>query len=188
MEKLKLVPFLRPNLDILFVGLNPAKGSNDNGHYFSVNQAFWNQLYEAELILKPVNKLVADNLIFGNNHLNFDNWQYGIIDLVTTIAESDSTKINPSYKDCICLLSDIEKFKPKTVVILHGKVLSKLFDFLGSVAPKANTGKLGQLINKSTTEFFNIAFPHGNSINSVDKIMRYKELKKEILKIKNDNK
>ncbi len=32
MEKSKLVPFLRPNLDILFVGLNPAKGSSDNGH------------------------------------------------------------------------------------------------------------------------------------------------------------
>lgn len=182
MEESKLVPFLRPNLDILFIGLNPAKGSNDNGHYFSVNQAFWNQLYDAELINEPVNKLNADNIIFGSNHLNFNNWQYGITDLVTKFAESDSSKIDPTYDDCIKLFKDIEKFNPKTAIILHKKVLSNLFNCIDGTTPKANTGKLGQLIKNCKTEFFNIAFPHGNSITSADKVKRYNELKRELLK------
>ncbi|MFT6210117.1 MAG: hypothetical protein ACJATE_000723, partial [Bacteroidia bacterium] len=88
MEEARLIPFLRNDLDILFVGLNPAKGSNDNRHYFSVNQAFWNQLFEAELITQPVNKQIADDIVFGGNNLNFDNWEYGITDLVTEYAES----------------------------------------------------------------------------------------------------
>jgi len=45
--KSNLVPFIRDNLDILFIGLNPAKGSSENRHYFSVKPAFWNQLYDA---------------------------------------------------------------------------------------------------------------------------------------------
>lgn len=67
MEKSRLVPFVRYGLDILFVGLNPANGSDDHGHYFSVNQAFWNQLYKAGLITENVDKLCADDEIFGNN-------------------------------------------------------------------------------------------------------------------------
>lgn len=63
MEKSKLVPFVRENLDILFVGLNPAKGSSYNCHYFSVNQAFWNQLYDAGLITARIDKASADGEI-----------------------------------------------------------------------------------------------------------------------------
>jgi len=186
-EKSKLVPFLRRNLDILFVGLNPTKGSNDNRHYFSVNQAFWNQLFAAELISQPVDKLVADDIVFGRTHLNFSHWEYGITDLVTQYAESDSSKIEPTTKDCIKLIKDIEEYKPKTAVILHSKVLSKLFNFLDKTIPNSNSGKLGRVVKKCNTQFFNIAFPHGNSIASIDKINRYKELKHFIINLHNGN-
>jgi len=184
MEKSKLVPFLRPQLDILFIGLNPAKGSSDNGHYFSVNQAFWNQLLEAGLILKPIDKMVADNFIFGNNKYNFNEWNYGITDLVTTIAESDSSKIKPTYQDSANTISVIKKYKPLTAILLHGKVLSNICSYLDISTPKANTGKMGYLVKDCNTLFYNIAFPHGNSILSSDKVDRYKELKKELLKSK----
>jgi hypothetical protein len=170
-------------LDILFVGLNPAKGSNDNRHYFSVNQAFWNQLFEAELITQPVNKQIADDIVFGGNNLNFDNWEYGITDLVTEYAESDSRKIAPTSEHCRRLIIDVEKFKPKAVVLLHGKVISNLCTYIGKNIPKANTGQMGQLIENCKTEFFNIAFPHGNTISTVKKVARYLELKKELLKL-----
>src|SRR5690606_13520639 len=124
MNESKLVPYLRPNLDILFIGLNPAKGSSDKGHYFSVNQAFWNQLYKANLINQPINKNIADEIIFATNEANYNNWEFGITDLVTKYAESNSQKIKPSYQDCLKLKSDIINLKPTTAVILHSKVLS----------------------------------------------------------------
>jgi G:T/U-mismatch repair DNA glycosylase len=181
MEKSNLRPFLRKNLDILFVGLNPAKGSSDNGHYFSVNQAFWNQLYDSGLIIKYVDKMVADELIFGNNEYNFEKLNYGVTDLVMEFAESDSTKIKPSLNDVKRIIEVIIKYQPKSVVILHGKVLSFLFKYLRKPKPASNQGYLGKLIEKSDTFFYAIAFPHGNTISSNEKILNYAKLKEKLI-------
>jgi G:T/U-mismatch repair DNA glycosylase len=174
MEKSNLKPFLRNNLDILFVGLNPAKGSSDNRHYFSVNQAFWNQLYNSGLITKPVDKMVADNIIFGSNAFNLNGCNYGITDLITEIAESDSKKINPSVNDVKRLIELIDKYKPKIAVILHGKVLSNLFNYLGKTKPTSNQGFVGKILPNADTLFYAIAFPHGNAISSDKKIKNYR--------------
>ncbi len=181
MEKSNLKPFLRNNLDILFVGLNPAKGSSDNRHYFSVNLAFWNQLYNSGLITSPVDKMEADYLIFGNNNLNFNNSNYGITDLITEIAESDSKKIKPSRNDVKRLIETINKYQPRIVIILHSKVLSALYRYLGKESPSSNHGYLGKLINQSNSLFYAIAFPHGNTIKSSEKIENYKEVKARLV-------
>lgn len=178
MQKSSLIPFVRNNPDILFIGLNPAKGSSIKKHYFSVNQAFWNQLYSSGLIIEKVDKCHADDSVFGSNKINYKNWQFGITDLVTQIAESNSTRIKPQHTDCEAMYKLIIKTKPKTAVILHGKVLNIFIKYLGYIPPDSNTGKIGKLITSCSTNFFNIAFPHGNSINSESKILRYKELLK----------
>lgn len=177
MEKSNLTPFLRENLEVLFVGLNPATGSSRNKYYFSVNQAFWNQLLGAGLITKHIDKSIADKIIFGSNEYNYKKWNFGITDLITEIAESNSAKIKPKHSDLVRLENVIKEYKPKTVILLHGKVLKKIVGFLGYVVPESNTGDLGKLIENCETNFFNIAFPHGNTITSERKIKRYSELK-----------
>ena len=183
MKKSTLKPFLRENLDILFVGLNPAKGSDDNGHYFSVNQAFWNQLAQSGLIVSSVNKSIADELVFGDNSINVNNLEYGITDLLN-VAESDSSKVEPTYKDCENLEKDILKYKPKVVVLLHSKVI-KCFvkEYLTGKKYTANYGKMGQLLERKgcNTMFYYVAFPHGNNISGEKKVAKYKEIKKYIL-------
>lgn len=183
MEKSKLVPFVRENLDILFVGLNPAKGSSYNCHYFSVNQAFWNQLYDAGLITARIDKASADGEIFGDTSRNFQNWSYGITDLVTNIAESNSSKIKPTHQDCEKLRDTICKFAPKSVILLHGKVLEKFLPFLHHRVPSSNSGQLGKLIPECPSMFFNIAFPHGNSIASKEKVVQYRAVKNYLAEI-----
>jgi len=183
MEQSTLIPFIRKNLDILFVGLNPAKGSSRNRHYFSVNQAFWNQLLEAGLITSRVDKVNADEIVFGSTDRNFRGWSYGITDLVTSIAESNSSKIKPTHQDCEILREAICKFTPKTVILLHGKVLDKFLPFLGYSVPVSNSGQLDELIPNCPTMFFNIAFPHGNTITSVEKVTQYKAVKQYLSKI-----
>lgn len=185
MEKSNLIPFIRMNLDILFVGLNPAKRSSQNKHYFSVNQAFWNQLYASGLIIQNIDKSIADTFVFGGTKINYDGWNLGITDLVLDIAESDSRKIKPTSIDCERLKRDILKYKPKTVVLLHGTVLKEFIKYIGLQVPISNSGILGKLIQETDTTFFNIAFPHGNAINSEDKINNYKQLKKYLIEIKN---
>ena len=181
MEKSNIKPFLRKNLDILFIGLNPAKGSSDNGHYFSVYQNFWNQLYNSGLIIHSVDKMIADNLIFGNNKYNLNNFNYGITDLITEIAESNSNIINPTLNDVKNLITIIEKIQPKITIILHGKVLTYLFKYLKKEKPPSNQGFLGKILSNSNTLFYTIAFPHGNNICSSEKIKNYELIKKRLI-------
>jgi hypothetical protein len=183
MEKSNLTPFVRNNLDILFIGLNPAMGSSRNQHYFSVRQDFWNQLYDSGLITSMVDKSVADEIVFRRTDINFQGWSYGVTDLITTIAESDSRKIKPTQKDCETLQSRIRTFSPKVVILLHSKVVKKFLAFLGCNIPPSNSGKLGALVKDSSTMFFNIAFPHGNTISSENKIVQYQAVKKYLLEL-----
>ena len=96
MNSSTLQPFIRKNLGILFVGLNPSIGSSEKVHYFSVKQSLWNQLYQTGLIISSIDKAYADEVVFGSTKINFHGWSYGITDLVTEIAESDSRKIKPN--------------------------------------------------------------------------------------------
>ena len=177
MKQATLVPFVRHDLDILFVGLNPAEGSSRKGHYFSVNQAFWNQLFDASLITKRVDKLVADQVVFGGTEVNCNHWQYGITDLLPSIAESDSRKVRPTKDDCCMLVNTIEKFAPRTVVLVHSKVVKHLCRHLGIRQFPTNCGGVGSIINKVKTKFFCIAFPHGNTIFAREKVEKYSELR-----------
>lgn len=178
MNKSTLIPFLREDLDILFVGLNPARGSSNNGHYFSVNQAFWNQLYLSGLIVQQVNKSNADEIVFGTNSVNYKNKLFGITDLEINIAESNSSIVPISTSNYENLMTVLIKNKPKIVILLHGKVLAGLLSYLGYKIPRSNSGLLGRLIEGQNTMFYNIAFPHGNTIKSEEKIKNYKEVLK----------
>lgn len=184
MQKSTLNPYTRTNLDILFVGLNPAKGSSENRHYFSVKQSFWNQLFKSGLITKEIDKIIADDVVFGSTKININNWNYGITDLITEVAESDSRKIKPTNQDCYRLDKLIKELRPLSVVLLHGKVLENFTKYLNILAPKANSGKMGKIINGSDAVFYNIAFPHGNAITDELKINKYKDLKQFILSVR----
>ncbi len=176
MEKSNLTPFLRKNLDILFVGLNPAKGSSENRHYFSVNSSFWNQIAEAGLITEWINKATADTIVFGSNEINMNKWNYGITDLITEIAESNSSKVKPTIRDNQRLEEVIRAYKPKVVILLHGKVNDSFLPYLGCFAYKNNQGFLGKIMGGCETMFYTIAFPHGNTIKSEEKIKHYKSV------------
>lgn len=183
MEDINLKPFVRENLDILFIGLNPAIVSNQKGHYFSVKQSLWSQLYRSGLILEEVNKDNADELIFGGTALNVGHLSFGITDLVTNIANSDSSEVNPTEDDCEKLKQTILKYKPRVAIILHGKVLRKfVFGYLKAKKCPSNSGNMGKLLKDCDTIFYNIAFPHGNAIPDENKIKRYEEIRELILK------
>ena len=176
MEASTLKPFVRKGLDILFVGLNPAKGSSRKRHYFSVRAAFWDQLFRSGLITRPVDKDVADKIVFRSTEINRNGWNYGITDLVTAWAESDSTKVEPTDEDCSRLADDIRNYRPRLVVLLHSKVRNKLAAFLGMSLPRPY-GALGRWLTNVPSEFFSVPFPHGNSIHDAFKIRVYKEIR-----------
>lgn len=180
-EPIKLKPFIRKGLDILFVALNPSIGSSKKGHYFSVRRSFWKQLYESGLTLQELNKDFADDFIFGSTEYNYNNWSYGITDLIPYKAESDSSKIRPTIVDYKRLEFEIRKYKPKIVIIIHNKVLKEFIcNYLKIPKHPSNSGKMGKLMHGCNSIFYNIAFPHGSSISDSDKIRLYTKVKDEL--------
>src|SRR5690242_16545855 len=116
---------------------------------------------QSGLIISPVDKSHADEIIFGGTSHNFHGWSFGITDLVTEIAESDSHQIKPSVKDCQVLSDLIKKLSPKVAMLLHRKVVEYLLLFVGYSLPHPNSSQVGAIIANCPTMFFNIAFPHG---------------------------
>lgn len=174
-----IYPFVRHGLDILFVELNPANTSSKKGHYFSTNPAFWNQLYASGLITIPINMNIADEQVFGSSTINANHWEYGVTDLVNFIAGSNSSKIKPSLKDNTTLLQTIKTHEPKIVVLLHSKVVNSFVkEYLGKSVVKY--GNLGKLIEGCDSLFFNVPFPHGNTITSDVKVEMYKQIKETL--------
>lgn len=167
----RLKPFLRDGLDILFVGLNPATGSDTNGHYFSVRSDFWDQLFQSGLIARKVDKSNADDAVFGSNLVNANRWNYGITDLVTEHVESDSAKVKPTRQQCAALAEIINKHGPRAVVILGRKVRDHLDRYYG-----AGWGQLwGQLPmpGPHAPFFFAVPFPHNNNVGTQRKVDIY---------------
>lgn len=174
-----IFPYVRHGLDILFVGLNPANTSSKKGHYFSTNPAFWNQLYGSGLITTPVTMHLGDEQVFGSTRFNVNRWEYGVTDLVNYLAESDSSLVKPTIKNCIDLLQTVIKYEPKVVVLLHSKVIKYFVkNYLGKKS--VEYGNLGKLIEGCDTVFYNGPFPHGNAITSEVKVELYKQIKENL--------
>ncbi len=173
-----LKPYLRKDLDVLFIGLNPAVGSATKGHYFSVNSAFWNQLYAAGLIIQPICKDIADDHVFGSNEINYNGWQFGITDLLPKVVESNSSKVRPSFSHWERLRSEIIFYQPRYAVILHSRVIKSVLRYEFSNRYLGDSFYLGKIIDQCSTEFVNIPFPHGNAITNLEKVKLYKELRK----------
>lgn len=176
-----MLPYVREGLDILFVGLNPAKKSYDKKHYFSKNCAFWDQLYESGLITSPIDKDIADERVFGSTEINANQWEYGVTDLVSDVAESNSRAVKPTDDDCVTLEKIIKENKLKIVVILHSKVI-KIFckRYSDKLDTTSKCGYLGTLIKGCDSIFFKVPFPHGNSIPKYEKVKLYKQIKNKL--------
>jgi TDG/mug DNA glycosylase family protein len=69
-----LPDYLAPNLEIVFIGLNPGTYSDKMGHYFARStNLFWTALYESGLV--PVRLLPADDV-------RLNEFGFGLTDLV----------------------------------------------------------------------------------------------------------
>lgn len=167
--------FLRENLDILFIALNPPVQSNNNGHYFSGKQSlFFKQMYLSGLITKDLDKTKADELVFGGNDYNYKHKNYGVIDLLPRIEETNSSKVKVKISDVELMIDTIKRYKPKNVFIIHSVVMKH---FKKATGVELKIGYNGKVLKDVDTEFYCNYFPNGNNKTTELKINIYKELR-----------
>jgi len=177
MKVVSLSPFLRPHLDVLFVGLNPPEQSNSNGHYFSgTGSRFFQLLFESGLLTTAVSKANADAIVFGSTAVNYGSKAFGVVDLVRDVVQTNSGKVQATPQHVDALLKDIRRFHPRFVCIIHSgvkKALTKYADLAGQLT----YGICGALLPGSATWFVMNYFPNGNNIRDEPKLQIFRDLR-----------
>lgn len=101
-----LPDYLAPNLEIVFIGLNPGSYSDKMGHYFARStNLFWSALYEAGLVterLKP------------QDDVRMNDFGMGLTDLVPRVTPNiDSLTRDEFLAGGAILRARMEQFAPR---------------------------------------------------------------------------
>ncbi|HZQ10083.1 MAG TPA: mismatch-specific DNA-glycosylase [Anaerolineae bacterium] len=101
-----LPDYLAPNLDIVFIGINPGTYSDRMGHYFArpTNQ-FWSALFESGLINQPLKP---------QDDARLTEFGYGLTDIVARPTPNvDLLRADEFVRGGVILREKIERFAPR---------------------------------------------------------------------------
>jgi len=120
----ELPDFLRPGLQVVFVGINPGKMSADLGHYYAhPANRFWDFLFESGL--------TPERLCPEDDHRVLD-FGIGLTDVVKRSSRSSSELRKEEYQRRISgLTANLQGVKPR-VIAFNGKTAYE--GFCGRVA------------------------------------------------------
>jgi double-stranded uracil-DNA glycosylase len=113
MRHRQLPDYLRPGLQVVFVGFNPGDRSARIGHYYAGRgNQFWNLLFESGL--------VAERLRPEDDHRLLE-YGIGLTDVVKRWSKSSSALRAADYRDGIPRLREKLKDSSPQVVAFNGK-------------------------------------------------------------------
>jgi TDG/mug DNA glycosylase family protein len=108
-----LPDYLKPNLDLVFVGFNPGTRSAKVGHYYAgPGNLFWPLLYEAGLIAVPLSYQDDDRLV---------DYGIGLTDLVKRSTPSSADLSTAEARAGACILERKLLHYAPAVVCFNGK-------------------------------------------------------------------
>lgn len=161
--KVNLKEYIHPQMDLLFVALNAPVNSNNNGHWFTNNMSFWNLLYRVGIITKPIkNLLEGDEKVFGDTSINHNNWSIGVTDLIGTIVETDSSKVEPNNEDVKRILEILNNHQVKKLCLMHNQV-GEAFRVYSGIP--FNQNRYGQIGTYKSTEIYEVPFHNASVFN-----------------------
>jgi len=115
-----LPDLLAPNLDILFVGINPSRYSVEQGHYFArkINR-FWPCFSQSRLSAKARAGLGVTALLPVHDSA-LPNYGFGFTDLVKRATANASELAPVEFVEAVATLKEkIEAFHPR-IACFHG--------------------------------------------------------------------
>lgn len=177
---INLKEYLHPQMDLLFVALNAPEVSNENAHWFTYNLSFWNVLFNAGIIIKPIaDKLQGDVTVFGTTKINYNNWVIGVTDLNREVVDTNSLNVTTNEDQVNRIKKIIDTHPTKRICLMHGMVAEE-FEKQGMikrnyVGGKNQYGKVGQYKNTAIFEvpFHNAAVP--NTVSFYKLLIQFSE-------------
>lgn len=101
-----LPDYLAPNLEIVFIGLNPGTYSDKMGHYFARStNLFWTALYESGLV---------STRLTPKDDARMNEFGFGLTDLVARATPNIDSLMNDEFvAGGIVLRAKIEQYAPR---------------------------------------------------------------------------
>ncbi len=102
---------LRPELSILFVGINPGLRSAALGHHYAgSSNRFWKLIYEANLVPEPLSY---------RDDIRLPEWGLGLTNLVSRSTASMESLTPQDYATGrLVLIRKIRRYRPRVVALL----------------------------------------------------------------------
>ena len=157
---------IRPDVRVLFVGINPGLRSAATGHHFAgYSNRFWRLLYESGLVPEPITYEDDDRL---------PEWGFGVTNIVPrATAGIDELKPEDYQAGARLLLKKIRRYKPKVVALVGVTVWRALAEALGEQELRKQPVQLG--FQKLTIEGARVAvLPNPSGRNAT---LRYEEMR-----------
>jgi TDG/mug DNA glycosylase family protein len=159
-----LTDYLRPNLDLVIVGINPGRRSWAAGHHYAgPGNHFWPLLYESGLVSEP--------LTYRDEARVFE-WNIGLTNMVarTTPSLSDLS-LGELRAGAKSLARKLERYRPR-VVAFNGKRIYEVF----SGEPCAFGRQPGRFAG-AIVYVMPSTSPRGASYQRADKLRFFRELR-----------
>jgi len=116
----KLPDYIRPDLRVLFVGINPGLRSAQVGHHFAGHSnRFWKLLYESGL--------VTDQLTYQDDW-RLPEWGLGLTNIISrSSAGIDVLRPHEYRAGVVRLRNKVVRFRPKVIALLGVTIFRMIF-------------------------------------------------------------
>src|SRR3712207_741911 len=128
---------IRPDVRVLFVGINPGIRSAVTGHHFAgFSNRFWKLLYESRLVPEPIG--YADDV-------RLPEWGYGVTNIVPRPTPGiDSLRPEEYAAGRVRLRRKVLRYRPAIVALVGVTVFRGLFPAVrGPVRPGLRPERIG---------------------------------------------
>ena len=127
---------IRPDVRVLFVGINPGVRSALTGHHFAgYSNRFWKLLFESGLVPERITFEDDDRL---------PEWRYGITNVVPRATPGMSDLTRDEYQDgARTLLKKIRRYRPAIVALIGVTVWRALLEALETPRARVRPVELG---------------------------------------------
>ena len=176
-----LPDYLRPDLDLIFIGINPGLNSVEQGHYFArTTNRFW-PAFSRSRLSEGVRQGLATDVLHASHDCELLRYGIGLTDLVKR-PSANASEITPSEFEQWTphLLRKLRRLRPR-VACFHG--LTAYRPFLKYSWDSAEVPALGlQTMRLGKTRFYVVPNPSpANAHFTVgDQTMWYDRLADEI--------
>jgi TDG/mug DNA glycosylase family protein len=114
-----LPDYLRPGLDVVFVGINPGLRSSAAGHHYAgPGNHFWPLLHEARFVSEPLTHADDARVL---------EWNVGLTNMVARESRSVTDLAPAEMRAGAAILREkLERYRPG-VVVFNGKAIYEIF-------------------------------------------------------------